>query len=129
MGRGLHCGGTWVNAFGLPGDALGAQAIYSEGAVGYNTSAYGSWAMMGSGNKVALSYLVDGIFNTDTPVYLTRNWSMSCQLHPASTAFAFPKFGSEGRSGSVATRSAAAVWRRPQMANNRHHQRYRDNSG
>jgi Porin subfamily len=68
-------GATWVNAFGLPGDALGAQGAYCDGAVGYCTSASGPWFIYGSGNKMGLSYLVDGIFNTNTPVYLTKTWS------------------------------------------------------
>jgi hypothetical protein len=68
-------GFTIVNAFGLPGDSLGAQAVYSEGAIGYNTTAWGPYAVYGSGNNMALSYLVDGIFNTNTPVFLTHNWS------------------------------------------------------
>jgi hypothetical protein len=68
-------GATWVNAFGLPGDTLGAQGAYCNGAVGYCTSAYGPWFIYGSGNKMGLSYLVDGIFNTNTPVYLTKTWS------------------------------------------------------
>jgi hypothetical protein len=68
-------GATWVNAFGLPGDTLGAQGVYCEGAVGYCTQAWGSRFIYGSGNKVGLSFLVDGIFNTNTPVYLTKTWS------------------------------------------------------
>jgi hypothetical protein len=68
-------GFTIVNAFGLPGDSLGAQGVYSEGAIGYNTTGWGPYAVYGSGNNMALSYLVDGIFNTNTPVFLTHNWS------------------------------------------------------
>jgi hypothetical protein len=68
-------GFTVVNPFGLAGDSLGAQAVYSEGAVGYNTVGWGPYAIYGSGNKMGMSYLVDGIFNTNTPVFLTRNWS------------------------------------------------------
>jgi hypothetical protein len=68
-------GFTIVNAFGLPGDSLGAQAVYSEGAIGYNTTAWGPYAIYGSGNNMGMSYLVDGVFNTNTPVELTRNWS------------------------------------------------------
>jgi Porin subfamily len=64
-----------VNPFGLAGDSLGAQAVYSEGAIGYNTVAWGPYAIYGSGNNMGMSYLVDGIFNTNTPVYLTHNWS------------------------------------------------------
>jgi hypothetical protein len=68
-------GATWVNPFGLAGDALGAQGAYCEGAVGYCTSAGGPWFIYSSGNRMGLSYLVDGIFNTNTPVYLTHTWS------------------------------------------------------
>jgi hypothetical protein len=68
-------GFTLVNALGLPGDSLGAQAVYSEGAIGYNTTNWGPYAIYGSGNTMGMSYLVDGIFNTNTPVYLTHNWS------------------------------------------------------
>jgi hypothetical protein len=66
---------TWVNAFGLAGDSLGAQGAYCYGAVGYCTQAWGSRFIYGSGNNVGLSFLVDGIFNTNTPVYLTSTWS------------------------------------------------------
>jgi Porin subfamily len=68
-------GFTIVNAFGLPGDSLGAQGVFSEGAIGYNTTAWGPYAIYGSGNNMGMSYLVDGIFNTNTPVFLTHNWS------------------------------------------------------
>ncbi len=68
-------GFTVVNPFGLAGDTVGAQAVYSEGAVGYNTSAWGSRAVYGSGNNMGMSFMVDGLFNTGTPVYLTHNWS------------------------------------------------------
>jgi Porin subfamily len=68
-------GATWVNAFGLAGDSLGAQGVYCEGAVGYCTSASGPWFIYGSGNQMGMSYLIDGIFNTNTPVYLTHTWS------------------------------------------------------
>jgi Porin subfamily len=68
-------GFTVVNPFGLAGDSLGAQGTYSVGAIGYNTSNWGPYAIYGSGNNMGMSYLVDGIFNTNTPVYLTHNWS------------------------------------------------------
>jgi hypothetical protein len=68
-------GATWVNAFGLPGDTLGAQGAYCEGAAGYCTQAWGSRFLYGSGNNVGLSYIVDAIYNTGTPVYLTKTWS------------------------------------------------------
>jgi hypothetical protein len=68
-------GFTVVNPFGLPGDSVGGQAVYSEGAIGYNTTNWGPYAIYGSGNNMGMSYLVDGIFNTNTPVFLTHNWS------------------------------------------------------
>jgi Porin subfamily len=68
-------GATWVNAFGLAGDILGVQGAYCYGAVGYCTQAWGSKFIYGSGNNVGYSYLVDGIFNTNTPVFLTQTWS------------------------------------------------------
>jgi hypothetical protein len=68
-------GATWVNPFGLAGDSIGAQGVYCEGAVGYCTQSWGSKFIYGSGNNVGYSFLVDGIFNTNTPVYLTRTWS------------------------------------------------------
>jgi Porin subfamily len=68
-------GATWVNPFGLAGDSIGAQGAYCEGAVGYCTQSWGSKFIYGSGNNVGLSYLVDGIFNTNTPVFLTHTWS------------------------------------------------------
>jgi hypothetical protein len=64
-----------VNVFGMAGDSLGAQAVYSKGAVGYNTAAWGPSLIYGSGQNMGMSYLVDGIFNTNTGVALTTNWS------------------------------------------------------
>jgi hypothetical protein len=68
-------GFTWVNPFGLAGDSVGAQAVYSEGAIGYNTSNFGPSFIYGSGNNVGMSFLVDGVFNSGTGVELTHNWS------------------------------------------------------
>jgi hypothetical protein len=68
-------GATWVNPFGLAGDSVGAQGAYCYGAVGYCTQDWGSKFIYGSGNNVGYSFLVDGIFNTNTPVYLTQTWS------------------------------------------------------
>ena len=68
-------GFTVLNPFGLAGDSVGAQAVYSEGAIGYNTVAWGPYAIYGAGRQMGMSYLVDGVFNTNTAVALTRNWS------------------------------------------------------
>jgi len=67
-------GFTLANPFGLQGDSVGAMGVYSVGAIGYNTSQWGPTAIM-SQNKLALSYLVDGIYNTGTSVELNRTWS------------------------------------------------------
>ncbi len=68
-------GFTIVNPFGLAGDSVGAEAVYSQGAIGYNTAQWGSSVIYGSGLNAGLSYLVDGVYNTGTGVELTRNWS------------------------------------------------------
>jgi Porin subfamily len=68
-------GATWVNPFGLAGDSFGIQGVYCYGAVGYCTQSWGSKFVYGSGNNVGYSFLVDGIFNTNTPVYLATTWS------------------------------------------------------
>jgi hypothetical protein len=68
-------GATWVNPFGLAGDSLGAQGAYCYGSVGYCTAAWGSKFIYGSGNNVGYSFLIDGIFNTNTPVMLATTWS------------------------------------------------------
>jgi porin-like protein len=64
-----------VNPFGLAGDTLGAQGVYSEGAIGYNTVAWGPYALYGAGRQVGFSYLVDGVFDLNSAVHLTKNWS------------------------------------------------------
>jgi hypothetical protein len=68
-------GFTIANPFGLQGDSVGAMGVYSVGAIGYNTSQWGPTAIFGSGNKVGMSYLVDGIYNTGTSVEMTKTWS------------------------------------------------------
>jgi hypothetical protein len=68
-------GFTIANPFGLQGDSVGAMGVYSVGAVGYNTTGWGSQAFYGSGNRATLNFLVDGVFNTATAVELNRTWS------------------------------------------------------
>jgi hypothetical protein len=68
-------GFTLTNPFGLAGDSMGANAVYSVGAVGYNTAQWGSSVFYGSGNKATIQYLVDGVYNTGTGVELNRTWS------------------------------------------------------
>jgi Porin subfamily len=64
-----------VNPFGFAGDSLGVQGVYSEGAIGYNTTAWGPALIYGAGRKVGMSYLMDGVFDLNTAVQLTKNWS------------------------------------------------------
>jgi hypothetical protein len=72
-----------TNFLGMRGDTLGLQATYSEGAAGYATRATGAWQLYGSGNQVALGWLVDGVFrgtgtvaNPFTDVELTTVWNV-----------------------------------------------------
>jgi Porin subfamily len=77
LGWAASLGGTWVNAFGLPGDILAIQGVYTEGAVGYATGAWGGSAIFGSGNKVGLGYIVDGVFDYGSSIKLTHMWSVN----------------------------------------------------
>jgi hypothetical protein len=70
-------GGTWVNAFGIQGDTLAVQGVYAVGAVGYATNQWGSSAIYSSGNKVGLSYMVDGVYDYGSGVQLTKTWSVN----------------------------------------------------
>jgi hypothetical protein len=64
-----------ANPFGLQGDSVGAMAVYSKGAIGYNTTGWGAGVYYGSGNKASLTYLVDGVFNTATQIEFNQTWS------------------------------------------------------
>jgi hypothetical protein len=75
FGWATSVGFTLANPLGLQGDSVGAQAVYSVGAVGYNTGNWGSTAYFGSGNKVSMTYMVDGVYNTGTNVELNKTWS------------------------------------------------------
>jgi hypothetical protein len=75
LGWAASIGATWLNPFGIQGDTLAAQAVYTEGAVGYASGASGATAIYGSGNKVGLSYLVDGIYDYGSSVQLLHVWS------------------------------------------------------
>jgi hypothetical protein len=77
FGWAASIGGTWLNPFGIQGDTLGVQGVYAIGAAGYASGATGSSAIYGSGNKVALSYLVDGVYNYGTGVELSHVWSVN----------------------------------------------------
>jgi hypothetical protein len=73
-------GFTLTSAFGLQGDSLGGQAVYSKGASGYATSSFGGSALF-SGQSVGLGWLVDGVYSgtlangNATNIELTNVWS------------------------------------------------------
>jgi hypothetical protein len=72
FGYALSAAFSLNNVFGMAGDTMGFQAVYSKGAVGYATANYGSQAQYGAGNSVGLGWMVDGIYNTGTQVELTQ---------------------------------------------------------
>jgi len=61
--------------FGLPGDTLAGQAVYSKGAVGYATVTWGPWANFSAGQKVSLGWMDEGVFTNGSNVELTTVWS------------------------------------------------------
>jgi hypothetical protein len=65
------------NPFGLPGDTVAAQGVWSNGAAGYATSIFGPTAVFGSGLNVGLGWLEEGIFTTGSNVDLTTVWSFN----------------------------------------------------
>jgi len=67
----------WNNPFGLAGDAIAAQAVWSKGAAGFATSIWGPTAVFGSGLDVGLGWLEEGIFTTGSNVELTTVWSFN----------------------------------------------------
>jgi Porin subfamily len=68
-------GGTWLNPFGIQGDTFAVQGVYAVGAAGYATQT-GSGALFGAGNKAALTYAVDGVYDYGSSVQLTHIWSV-----------------------------------------------------
>jgi hypothetical protein len=65
------------NPFGLPGDTVAGQAVYSKGAAGYATAAWGPTAVFGSGTNVGLGWMEEGVFTTGSNVELTTVWSFN----------------------------------------------------
>src|SRR5499427_8592465 len=60
---------------GLVGDTIAGQAVYSKGAVGYATAAWGPTAVFGAGNNLGVGWLEEGVFTTGSNVELTTVWS------------------------------------------------------
>jgi hypothetical protein len=63
--------------FGLAGDTVAGQAVYSKGAAGYATSAWGPTAVFGSGLNLGVGWLEEGVFTTGHNVELTTVWSFN----------------------------------------------------
>jgi hypothetical protein len=80
MGWAAIAGFTVVNPFGLAGDTLAAEGVYSSGASGYATKANGPWLIYGPqspgiAGKVGVGWVADGVFTN----------SIQCAA-PAATA-------------------------------------------
>jgi hypothetical protein len=65
------------NPLGLPGDTIAGQAVYSKGAAGYATAAWGPTAVFGSGMNLGVGWMEEGIFTTGSNVELTTVWSFN----------------------------------------------------
>src|SRR5262245_9848763 len=69
-------GGTIKLPMFGPGDQIGAQFVYSKGAAAYAANGHNSAGLFGGGNEVAVGWLTDGVFVTDSNVELTTAWSV-----------------------------------------------------
>jgi porin-like protein len=71
-------GFTLTNVFGLQGDTLAGQGVYSQGAAGYATSGFGP-SVFFSGQTLGLGFMEEGVYGTlngvNTSVQLTNVWS------------------------------------------------------
>ena len=70
----------WVVAVGgklnlAGGDMVGANACYTEGAVGFCTSIGSGAQIYNASSSVGVGWLTDGVFDIGTDVQLTRVWS------------------------------------------------------
>jgi Porin subfamily len=65
------------NPFGLAGDAIAGQAVYSKGAAGYATAAWGPTAVFGSGLNLGIGWMEEGVFTNGSNIELTTVWSFN----------------------------------------------------
>jgi hypothetical protein len=74
-------GFTLNDVLGFKGDQFGMEAAYTEGAIGYATSAKQSWLMYSSGNNVGMSWITDGLYVgpgvAGSNVELTTAWTIN----------------------------------------------------
>jgi hypothetical protein len=75
FGWAVQAGGLLNNPFGLQGDTIGAEGVYSKGAAGYATAAWGPTAVFGSGLNLGVGWLEEGVFTSGNNVELTTVWS------------------------------------------------------
>jgi hypothetical protein len=69
-------GGTIKLPMIAAGDQIGAQFVYSRGAAAYAANGHNSGGLFGGGNEVAVGWLTDGVFVTNSQVELTTAWSV-----------------------------------------------------
>ena len=67
----------WNSPFGLQGDTIAAQGVYSKGAAGYATALVGPTAVFGSGLNVGVGWLAEGVYLNGSNVELTTVWSFN----------------------------------------------------
>jgi len=67
-------GFTLTNVFGLQGDTIAGQAVYSQGAIGYATPMFGPTAFF-SGNTAGLAWVEEALYGPNGSVELTNVWS------------------------------------------------------
>jgi hypothetical protein len=75
FGWAVQAGFLLNNPFGLTGDNIAAEGVYSKGAAGYATGAWGPTLSYGSGLKAGVGWLEEGVFTTGSNVELTTVWS------------------------------------------------------
>jgi hypothetical protein len=91
LGWAAIAGFTVVNAFGLPGDTLAAEGVYSSGASGYATKANGAWLIYGPGTsptgngKVGMGWVADGVFASPVHCNATVNGAVNPGVQPGCT--------------------------------------------
>jgi len=73
----------WNSPFGLTGDAIAAQGVWSKGAAGYATALVGPTAVFGSGTNLGIGWIAEGVYADPAkspiggPVFLTTVWSFN----------------------------------------------------
>src|SRR6266436_5500298 len=75
FGWAVQVGGLLNNPFGLQGDTIAAEVVYSKGAAGYATAAWGPTLIYGAGLNAGLGFLEEGVFRNGSAVELTTVWS------------------------------------------------------